>query len=312
MPPLAPSLAWLFVTRVIGGITMANMSTAGAYIADVTGHRPSSGLKFGMLGAAWGMVSCSALLGGVFGAMDPRLPFWVAGGIALINAAYGFLCCRIIAAEKRSAFRIRTPIRWGVKAAQLDAAAEAAVDDQYALSAGASRVAGYVCAACGLPLRLGCEDGGHHAGNGRCRQHHRAGRAGWPDRQSDRRAARRFCRSGFGRRSTRIYGLAPRAELVLGRNTLWCVPWGLFGPAAQALMTREVSAEHQGGNCGGANSSLMGLTGLVGPLLFSYVLSWAIGARQPTACGRCYLLAAVLLAVGVLLAMAARTDSGTA
>ena len=79
-----------------------------------------------------------------------------------------------------------------------------------------------------------------------------------------------------------IYGLAPQAT-GSGPAFRSARFMGLFGPAAQALMTREVAAEHQG-QLRGANSSLMGLTGLVGPLLFSYVLSWAIGAGKATAC----------------------------
>src|SRR5688500_9313802 len=50
---LAPSLRWLFIGRVISGITAASVSTAGAYIADVTPPEERAA-KFGLLGAAFG------------------------------------------------------------------------------------------------------------------------------------------------------------------------------------------------------------------------------------------------------------------
>jgi MFS transporter, DHA1 family, tetracycline resistance protein len=77
---------------------------------------------------------------------------------------------------------------------------------------------------------------------------------------------------------------------------------GLFGPAAQALMTREVSEAEQG-QLQGANSSVMGLAGLVGPIIFSMVFAWAIGAGSSFQVpGAAYLLASglLLLALGLM------------
>ena len=77
---LAPTLRWLFVGRVISGITAASISTAGAYIADVTPPEQRAA-KFGMLGAAFGAgFVVGPALGGLLGDIDPRLPFWVAAG----------------------------------------------------------------------------------------------------------------------------------------------------------------------------------------------------------------------------------------
>jgi MFS transporter, DHA1 family, tetracycline resistance protein len=105
---LAPSLAWLFVARLLGGITMANMSAASAYIADITPPAERAA-KFGMLGAAFGIgFVVGPLIRGVFGAIDPRLPFWIAGGIALLNAVYGILVLpESLPAEKRTAFKVK-------------------------------------------------------------------------------------------------------------------------------------------------------------------------------------------------------------
>ena len=75
---LAPSLGWLFVGRVISGITSASVPTAFAYIADVTPVEKRA-KAFGLLGAAFGVgFIVGPALGGVLGHFGPRLPFWVA------------------------------------------------------------------------------------------------------------------------------------------------------------------------------------------------------------------------------------------
>ena len=74
---LAPGLAWLFVGRVISGITAASFSTAYAYITDVTPPEKRAA-SFGMMSAAFGLgFVLGPAIGGVLGNIDPRLPFWV-------------------------------------------------------------------------------------------------------------------------------------------------------------------------------------------------------------------------------------------
>ena len=78
---LAPTLVWLFVGRVISGITAASITTASAYIADVTPPEKRA-QAFGMIGAAFGLgFVLGPALGGMLGGIDPRLPFWVAAGL---------------------------------------------------------------------------------------------------------------------------------------------------------------------------------------------------------------------------------------
>src|SRR5882672_12681663 len=87
---LAPSLAWLFIGRIISGITAASFSTAYAYIADVTPPEKRAA-AFGMVGAAFGIgFVLGPAIGGLLGTLDPRLPFWVAAAFSLANAAYGY------------------------------------------------------------------------------------------------------------------------------------------------------------------------------------------------------------------------------
>ena len=100
---LAPSLAWLFVGRVVSGIPAASIGAAGAYIADVTPPKKRAA-KFGMLGAAWGLgFVIGPALGGILGEQSPRLPFWVAGSLSLLNAAYGlFVLPESLPPDRRS------------------------------------------------------------------------------------------------------------------------------------------------------------------------------------------------------------------
>lgn len=87
----APNLWWLFLGRVIAGVTGASITVANAYLADVT---PPEGRarSFGLLGATFGVgFILGPALGGVLGGIDLRLPFAVAAGLALLNALYGFL-----------------------------------------------------------------------------------------------------------------------------------------------------------------------------------------------------------------------------
>lgn len=86
----APTIGWLFVGRVIAGITGASFTTASAYIADIS--TPETRAKnFGMIGAAFGLgFVLGPLIGGLLGELDHRVPFIVAAALALLNAAYGF------------------------------------------------------------------------------------------------------------------------------------------------------------------------------------------------------------------------------
>ena len=103
---LAPTVWWLFVGRVISGITSASFSTASAYIADVTPPEKRAG-AFGMLSAAFGLgFVLGPALGGVFGEIDPRLPFWVAAGLSLLTATYGlFVLPESLAHDRRAIFK---------------------------------------------------------------------------------------------------------------------------------------------------------------------------------------------------------------
>lgn len=87
---MAPTLAWLFVGRVISGMLGASFTTAAAYIADVSPPEKRA-QNFGMIGAAFGLgFIVGPVIGGVLGEYGPRIPFFAAAGLTLINWLYGF------------------------------------------------------------------------------------------------------------------------------------------------------------------------------------------------------------------------------
>jgi DHA1 family tetracycline resistance protein-like MFS transporter len=87
---LAPSYGWLFIGRIIAGITGASFSTATAYIADVS--TPETRAKnFGMIGAAFGLgFIIGPALGGLLAGWGIRAPFYAAAILCLLNTLYGY------------------------------------------------------------------------------------------------------------------------------------------------------------------------------------------------------------------------------
>src|SRR5216684_693069 len=110
---LAPSLRWLFVGRLISGITASNVSTAFAYITDVT-PGPERAKKFGLLGAAFGVgFVIGPAVGGLLGHYNLRAPFWAAAVLSMANFLYGiFVLPESLPRERRakSAWHMANPL----------------------------------------------------------------------------------------------------------------------------------------------------------------------------------------------------------
>jgi len=86
----APSIVWLFIGRIIAGITGASFTTASAYIADISTPE-NRAQNFGMIGAAFGLgFIIGPLVGGLLGEYGARIPFLVSAGLALANWLYGY------------------------------------------------------------------------------------------------------------------------------------------------------------------------------------------------------------------------------
>jgi len=102
---LATSLWMLVAVRLVGGAMQANMSVANAYVADITPPQERA-KRFGMMGAMFGIgFILGPVMGGLLGAVDLQLPFFVAGSLAMLNLLYGyFVLPESLPADRRRAF----------------------------------------------------------------------------------------------------------------------------------------------------------------------------------------------------------------
>ncbi len=101
----APTIFWLFIGRIIAGITGASFTTAQAYIADISTPE-NRAQNFGMVGAAFGIgFIIGPVIGGIFSQYGLRVPFLIAAGLALINWLYGyFILPESLTKENRRSF----------------------------------------------------------------------------------------------------------------------------------------------------------------------------------------------------------------
>lgn len=115
---LAPTLAWLFVGRILAGISGAAVTTATAYVADITPPEKRS-QRFGLIGAAFGLgFIIGPVIGGELGDMSPRAPFYVAAGLAFANMLFGLIILpESLLKTKRRRFDIKRANPFGAIAA---------------------------------------------------------------------------------------------------------------------------------------------------------------------------------------------------
>jgi DHA1 family tetracycline resistance protein-like MFS transporter len=300
---LAPSLAWLFVGRVISGVTSASIGTAFAYVTDVTPPE-SRAARFGFLGVAFGAgFVFGPAIGGLTGAIDPRLPFWIAAGLGLANTLYGwFILPESLPPSSRMAFSWRRANPLG---------ALKLLRSHHELFGLASVEFLGLLAHAVLPsiavlymlYRYGFDErtvGFIMAGVGICAMVVQGALIGPVIKRFGERTSL-LLGLAFGAAGFAAYGVAWNGALFLIGVPLMAL-WGFANPAALALMSRHVGADEQG-QLQGANSSIQGIANLIGPGLFTLTFAYAIrpdvGVHVP---GAPFLLAAVLLVAAMAIA----------
>ena len=105
---LAPSITWLFIGRIIAGITGASITTASAYIADISTIE-NRAKNFGMIGAAFGLgFIIGPVIGGLLGQYGARVPFYATAALCFLNFLYGyFILPESLPKEKRSLLNLK-------------------------------------------------------------------------------------------------------------------------------------------------------------------------------------------------------------
>jgi len=310
----APNLAWLFVGRIINGMTAASFSTANAYVADVTAPKDrakafgwmGSAFGFGFLvGPAFGGFLAGDYMHGVLGDFALRAPFLVAAGLTSINWFYGlFVLPESLPVEKR-----QTRFNWAranplgslrflrghgellglATVLFLFQLAHTVLPTVFVLYAGfryhwGSDMVGLTMMLTGL---LGIVVQTFFVGRVVAR--------------IGERGALLLGALG-GAAGFTLYGLAPNGWAYIASAPVFALA-SFLQPGLQGLMTRRVGPQEQG-QLQGANQSLQGIASVAGPMIFGLTFTWAV--RRDAALhmpGLPILVAAGLLVVAFLLAV---------
>ena len=300
----APTLAWLFVARTIAGFTAGVMSTANAYIADVTPPEKRA-QSFGLLGAAFGIgFIIGPVLGGLLGKYDLRLPFWVAAGCAAANWLWGcFVLPESLKPEHRRAFSWRRANPIGALMALQRFPAVLGLAECYfiltlsqillqstwalytdyryhwdPLQIGLSLM--FVGVATGLVQAL-------------------LVKKLVPKLGDTRAVVIGFCISIVAQIG---YGLAPSGWMIYAIGCVGCLA-GISQPALQAYITKHVPPTEQGA-VQGVFAGLASLAGIPGPFIASHSFGWAIApGRTHHLPGIAFFEGAVLTSLALVLAM---------
>lgn len=306
---LAPTLGWLLIGRILSGITASSFSVSAAYVADVTPPEQRAA-GYGMLGAAFGLgFVVGPALGGLLGGVDPRLPFWVAAGLALASAAYGyFVLPESLPPERRS------PFRW----ARANPLGALKLLRAYPGLTGLAfvnllfQLARYVLPSV-FVLYTGYRYGWSAETTGLTLTY-----TGTMNVIVEGFLVRRFVKR-HGERRAMYLGLACGTlgflSMALAPSAIWF--WaglpvfalmGLFNPGLQSVMTQRVLPTEQG-RLQGANTSIIGIAGMIAPGLFTASFAWSIAPSSDWHLPGAPFLIAALLTSAALIAIWRQTRS---
>lgn len=300
----APTIGWLFVGRIIAGITGASFTTASAYIADVSSPEKRS-QNFGMIGVAFGLgFIIGPVIGGVLGKMNVHYPFYAAAALALLNALYGFFILpESLAKEHRRPFNWKrsNPLGTLIQLKKYPAVIGLALSLFIVYFAGHAvqsvwtfytmekfkwdeDLVGYSLGFIGLMVAL--VQGGLI-------------RLVIPKLGQERSIWIGLVLYAVG---MLLFGLANKSWMMFA----YMIPYslgGIAGPALQGVMTNEVAPNEQGELQGGL-TSLMSLSSIFGPWFMTYIFYYFTNKQAPAYLPEApYYVAAILMFISALLAL---------
>ncbi|MCD8742086.1 TCR/Tet family MFS transporter [Mucilaginibacter roseus] len=300
----APTIGWLFLGRVIAGITGASFTTASAYIADVSAPEKRA-QNFGMIGVAFGLgFIIGPVLGGILGKIDTHYPFYAAAGLALLNALYGyFVLPESLSLENRREFDIKraNPMGSLLQLQKYPSVIGLALCLFIVYFAGhavqsvwtyytiekfkwSEDVIGYSLGFIGLMIAI--VQGGLI-------------RITIPKLGQERSIWIGLLLYAIG---MLLFGLANKSWMMFA----FMIPYalgGIAGPALQGIMTSEVPPNEQGELQGGL-TSLMSLSSIFGPLFMTQIFSYFTSPKAPVHLpGAPYYVASALMLLSVWLAV---------
>jgi DHA1 family tetracycline resistance protein-like MFS transporter len=308
---LAPTLGWLFLGRILSGITSSSMPTANAYISDVT--PPEKRAKaFGIFAAAFGIgFVLGPATGGWLGAINPRLPFWVAGAFSLLNFLYGlFVLPESLAPEHR-----QPKLKWA--SANPIGALNLLRSHRELFGLSLVNFLGFLAHEVYVTVfvlyvtyRYVWDEraiGTSLAVVGITSMLVSATLVGpLVKRFGERRSM--FTGLFFGAMGLALSGWAPVGWAFLAAIPINAL-WGLAGPPSQSLMTQRVSASEQG-QLQGALGSLRGIAMVLGPGMFSATFAYFLAPGRSVPGAPWYLAAFFLLAsLALAVVVAPKTES---
>ncbi len=300
---LAPTYAWLFVGRIIAGITGASMTTGAAYIADIS-TAENRAKNFGMIGAAFGLgFIIGPVIGGLLGGFGTHVPFYAAAGLALLNWVYGyFVLPESLPKENRRPFEWKraNPIGSLLHLKKYPAISGLAVSILFVYIASHAiqsnwnyftmyrfswneRMVGMSLGVVGI-LVATVQGGLIRVIN--------------PWLGNEKSIYTGLALYAFG---MLLFGLATQSWMMFAFLIPYCLG-GIAQPALQAIMSEHVPANVQG-ELQGAITSLMSLAAIIGPLLMNNLFYYFTHGEAPVQLpGAPFLLAAVFMAASAIIA----------
>lgn len=299
---LAPSIGWLFLGRIIAGLTGASISTASAYIADISTDEDRA-KNFGMIGAALGLgFIIGPVIGGLLGHYGARIPFYAAAGLCLLNFLYGYF----ILPESLDQSKCR-PFEW-----------------KRANPIGSLQFLGKHREISGLVIALILVYIGIHAVQSNW-HFFTMYKFGWTERMVGislgtlglllglvQGVLIRWTTPKLGEQKSIYYGLAFYAIglLLFSFATegwmmfAFLIPYslgGICGPALQSVITKNIPSNEQG-ELQGALTSLVSATSIIGPPIMTNLFYYFTHDEAPFQfSGAPFFLAFVLMTMGVVI-----------